>query len=157
MNIESYRQASDLEETDPEKALEIYNKLEHENLDFRQNILLLGIIGFSIGFVIAFFVVQSIASHKYITPLAIWYGIGITTTFGLHFAATIKMEQLTKLEAKKLKYQFLLIPVMAIFVPIAQGLELACLLIITILFAEGIFGILSVIYHIVSGAPFISP
>ena len=157
MNRESYRQASDLEETNPGKALKIYDKLEHENLEFRKYILLFGIIGFSVGFIIAFFARQYIVSHKYIAPLAIWYGIGFITTFGLYYAARIKREPLTKSEVKKLKYQFLTVPVLAVLAPFLQLLELCLYIFITVVFAEIIFGILGFIYHIVSGVPFISP
>ena len=157
MNIESYRQASYLEETDPGKALKIYDKLEHENLEFHKYILLFGIIGFSIGFIIAFFVRQYITSHRDIVATAIWYGIGFTTIFGLYSAARIKMEPLTKLQVKKLKYQFLTLPVLAFLSPFLQLLELGLFIFITIVFGEIIFGILGFIYHIVSGVPFISP
>ncbi len=64
-----YSQASELERTFPNKALELYRVLEKENTRFHLDIVLVGIIGSAIGFIVAYY------SHHPLTRLVLFlYG-----------------------------------------------------------------------------------
>jgi hypothetical protein len=76
MNLNLYKQASDLEECNQEEALGIYNKLEHENKEFNKSILLAWIFCPIFASIISFIVVQSVSSHQTITTLLILSVLG---------------------------------------------------------------------------------
>lgn len=151
MIMKLYRQASNLEEADPDKALKIYDKLARENLEFHRGVLLLATIGFIIGFLIAFFVGQSVGIGKQsiVLPL-IWYGAGLTIAL-LSWAPKAMPEMRDR--------HLLWVPVMAAGLAFAKLFEVCILPIVTILLAAPLLfaflGIASYIHYIISGAPFV--
>ncbi len=81
IDMELYKQASDSEITNAEKALILYEKLEGKNSKFHIVILLAGIIGFVTGYIVNLFVGQFWGIERdSLLLILIWYSIGITVT-----------------------------------------------------------------------------
>lgn len=78
MDEKLYRQASRIENKHPEKALKIYRKLERDNLEMRRDVLLIGTIFPLIGFLAAFFIIQSLAYQADVVRVVIWCVVGFT-------------------------------------------------------------------------------
>ena len=78
MDEKLYKQASRIENAHPEKALQIYRKLERDNLEIRRDVLLIGTICPLIGFLTAFLIIQSLAYQADVVRVVIWCVIGFT-------------------------------------------------------------------------------
>ncbi|MFQ6052370.1 MAG: hypothetical protein ACE5K4_11865 [Candidatus Hydrothermarchaeota archaeon] len=84
MNSNLYKQASDLENSNPQKALKIYTKLEDENLEFHWDILLIGILCPVVAFIIAFIVRLHFEIPKILVTVFIWCGIGFFPSYMIY-------------------------------------------------------------------------
>ena len=157
MNINLYQKASDLEETNPEEALEIYNKLEKENKEFHKYILLTSIICPIFAFIIALFVVQFISSHQTIATVLVLSVIGFGPPLLIFGSKYFKQgERHTGVKVKPIERALWVLLTGPI--AILGGLITIVFLVLGTLLIEAIFLIpLSVVYPLLTGAPFILP
>lgn len=157
MKLDLYGQASDSEETSPEEALEIYKKLEHENSEFHTSILLAAIICPIVASVIAFFVSQSISSHRTIATVLILCGIGFLPPL-LMFGAKLAEKRKTYMGVTTGLLEW---SIMAFFLPIfaifAHLITLVILFLIAGIITLVIWTPLSLVNHLLTRAPFLWP
>lgn len=157
MGLNLYKQASDLEENNPEEALEIYKKLEHENKEVDIDIFTLGILCPPIAFIIAFFFVQSIEIHKVLATVLIWCGIGFAPPYLLFVTREIRVRKLKRDPQEDDVILKIFSGAFGIFIcAFAEIIQLILTIIIAAFFEGVILTILSFIYHIMFGAPFVS-
>jgi hypothetical protein len=148
----SYRKATELEDDNPQKALDLYHKLADQNTKFRKDVLSAGIIGFLAGFILASMVSRwtGLEKESIYLPL-IWYSTGF---FIVSFWWAVK--ERTDIKGP---LPFLSALVAAPIFAFVKLFAVAITAIFTILIIApalyAFLGIASYAYHVVTGAPFV--
>jgi len=151
IDMEHYKQASNLEMSNAEQALKLYEKLEDANSKFYMDIFLAGVIGFVIGYIIVLFGGQSwgIEKDSPVLPL-IWYYIGLTITILLWAPRDNSWTRGARL---------LYVPIVAIVIAAIKFIEVAFSFVIVLLIAAvpifAVYTIISVVRYFLSEGPFV--
>lgn len=148
---EQYKQASNLETSNAEQALKLYEKLEDTNSKFYMDIFLAGVIGFVIGYVVVLFSGQSwgIEKDSLILPL-IWYYIGLTLTMLLWAPRDNNWTRGVRL---------LYVPIFSIVIAALKLIEVAFSFVIVLLIAAvpifAVYAVMSVVWYFLFKGPFV--
>ena len=160
MNLDLYRQASELEDTNPEEALKIYKRLEHENKEFHMDILLVAIICPIIAFVIAFLVVQYIGSYRTISAIAsilILILVGFTPPslmFNIKFKEKIMERDIKYKGGIPARWLILFSSLgMALITIFSEVIEIVAIAVVAGLIAIVILFPISLVDHFLTGSP----
>jgi len=151
VDIEQYERASDVEKSDAEQALKLYEKLENANSKFYTDIFLAGIVGFIIGYIVALFGGESwgIEKDSPILPL-IWYYIGFTITMLLWAPRENSWTRGAR---------FLYVPIGSAVIAALKLIEVAFSLAIVLLIAAvpiyAVYTVISVFRYFFSEGPFV--
>lgn len=151
VNLQLYGKALKLEETNPQKALKLYSRLESENSKFHPDIFAAGIIGFVLGFVLISYGSAYIGIEKDSLALPlIWYTIGLTI---------VELRWLPKVSRWARGARLLLVPIMVIPIAAMKMIEVIFSFFIMILIAAvpifAVYSIISVFHYFISGDPFV--
>lgn len=155
MNLNLYRQASDLEDTNPEEALKIYKKLEHENSEFHISILLAAIISFIVAFVIAFFVSQSMSSYRTIATIIIMSSIGFLPPSLMYATKLVRQRKRCMGVTTSRPSQVIAGAFMAIGAIYVIVIQIVILVIIAAITSFIILALSGLVNHLLTGAPFL--
>ncbi len=93
MSYRLYNYALELEEENPRKALEIYEKIEKENREFHPSILLAGILFPILAYLTTLFATKYITDYQVIVTLLILVMIGYIPSFLIY---TVKLDKKEK-------------------------------------------------------------
>ena len=147
MNLNLYKQALDLENSNPRRAFELYTNLEHENLNFQRDILLIGILCPIIAFILEYLMNQYFEVSKFVVTIFVWGFIGFSP---IYFLYEKKRKEIAGISFKR-PHNIFIPPIHIITLIFRTSIHSLIILVMAAILSLCVLSIIGPIYHLMSG------